>query len=392
MKKKLEQLSEQYKNELLDKVIPFWENFSIDHQYGGFLTCLDREGKVYDTDKFVWLQARQIWMFSFLYNNVEKKHNWLKIAEDGAEFLTKYGRDQSGSWYFSLTREGKPLVAPYNIFSDCFAAMAFAELYKATSKEKYKRIATYTFNNILKRLDNPKGIYNKSIRDTRDLKNLSIPMILCNLILIMDELISQDFRNELAYKNVKNIMELFYDPVAGIIRENICADGSFSNTFEGRLINPGHGIEAMWFIMDIAELNNDKQLSEKSVKIVLNTLEMAWDREYGGIYYFMDLRGYPLQQLEWNQKLWWVHIESLISLIKGYYYTGSEDCLKWFIKLHEYVWSHFPDPRYGEWWGYLDRRGEVLIPLKGGKWKGCYHVPRGLYQIWKTIEKIKAKN
>jgi len=24
--------------------------------------------------------------------------------------------------------------------------------------------------------------------------------------------------------------------------------------------------------------------------------------------------------------------------------------------------------------------------LKGGKWKGCFHVPRGLYEIWKMLE------
>jgi len=28
------------------------------------------------------------------------------------------------------------------------------------------------------------------------------------------------------------------------------------------------------------------------------------------------------------------------------------------------------------------------LPLKGGKWKGCFHVPRGLYQCWKTLEEI----
>jgi mannose/cellobiose epimerase-like protein (N-acyl-D-glucosamine 2-epimerase family) len=50
--------------------------------------------------------------------------------------------------------------------------------------------------------------------------------------------------------------------------------------------------------------------------------------------------------------------------------------------------SHFPDPQYGEWFGYLNRRGEVLLPLKGGKWKGCFHVPRGMYQISKILEKL----
>ncbi|HOI49235.1 MAG TPA: AGE family epimerase/isomerase, partial [Prolixibacteraceae bacterium] len=157
---------------------------------------------------------------------------------------------------------------------------------------------------------------------------------------------------------------------------------------EGRLLNPGHAIEAMWFIMDLAVRLNRPALTQQAVEIMLRTLEHGWDKQFGGIFYFMDIKGYPPQQLEWDQKLWWVHVETLISLIKGYALTGNPDCLAWFEKVHDYTWSHFADPEFGEWFGYLNRRGEVLLPLKGGKWKGCFHVPRGLFQVWKTLEKI----
>ncbi len=33
----------------------------------------------------------------------------------------------------------------------------------------------------------------------------------------------------------------------------------------------------------------------------------------------------------------------------------------------------------------LNRRGEVLLPRKGGKWKGCFHVPRALYVCSKEL-------
>ncbi len=127
-----EQLAAQYQGELLERVVPFWEKNSKDEQFGGFFTCLDREGNVYDTDKFVWLQAREVWMFSSLYNRLEKKAQWLAMAEHGARFLMDHGHDGKLNWYFSLTREGQPLVQPYNIFSDCFATMAFGQLYQAT--------------------------------------------------------------------------------------------------------------------------------------------------------------------------------------------------------------------------------------------------------------------
>lgn len=57
-----------YHQELTKQIIPFWENHSIDRDSGGYFTCLDQFGNVYDTDKFVWLQARQVWLFSMIYN------------------------------------------------------------------------------------------------------------------------------------------------------------------------------------------------------------------------------------------------------------------------------------------------------------------------------------
>ncbi len=384
-------LAKKYKNELLGNVIPFWENNSIDHKSGGYYTCLDRQGKVYDTDKFIWLQARQVWMFSTLYNKIGHNENWLKIAIHGAEFLNKFGHDENLNWYFSLTREGKPLVQPYNIFSDCFASMAFGQLYKATGKEEYGSIAKTTFDNILHRSDNPKGMYNKLVPGTRPLKGFSLPMILCNLSLELEHLLEPELVENTINACIHEVMEVFYQPDSGLILENVKPDGSFSNSFEGRLINPGHAIEAMWFIMDLALRKNDRALIDKAVEIVLRTLEYGWDNKYEGIFYFLDFKGFPPQQLEWDQKLWWVHIETLISLLKGYSLTGNRACLNWFEKVHDYTWTHFADPEFGEWFGYLNRQGEILLPLKGGKWKGCFHVPRGLFQIWKTLESLENK-
>lgn len=382
-------LAQKYKSELLEKVIPFWLNHSKDEAFGGYFTCLDQTGKVFDTDKFVWLQAREVWMFSSLYNNVEQKQEWLEMALHGADFLKKNAKDADGNWYFSLNRQGEPLIQPYNIFSDCFACMAFGQLYKATGNPEHAEIAKQTFQNILKKSDNPKGKYNKAFPGTRPLKGFSLPMILCNLSLEIEHLLEPELVKETIDTVIHEVMEVFYDEKTGLIFENVNPDGSFSDSFEGRLLNPGHAIEAMWFIMDLADRLKNRDLMNKAVQIILKTLKYGWDEKYGGIFYFLDIKGFPPQQLEWDQKLWWVHIETLISLIKAYHFTGNEECLQWFEKVHNYTWSHFADPEFPEWFGYLNRQDEVLLPLKGGKWKGCFHVPRGLYQVWKTLEKLE---
>jgi N-acylglucosamine 2-epimerase len=217
-------------------------------------------------------------------------------------------------------------------------------------------------------------------------------MILCNLSLEIEHLLPADLVEKTIQDAIREVMEIFYQPESGLILENVNPDGSFSDSFEGRLLNPGHAIEAMWFIMDLAVRQNNSDLIKKAVDILLRTLKYGWDDKYGGIFYFLDIKGNPPQQLEWDQKLWWVHIETLISLIKAYSLTGNQECLDWFEKVHDYTWSHFADPEFGEWFGYLNRQGEVLLQLKGGKWKGCFHVPRGLFQVWKTLEKLESAN
>lgn len=386
------QLAAQYKSELLDKVFPFWLEKSQDLEHGGYFTCLERDGEVYDTDKFVWLQGREVWMFATLYNKVEKRQEWLDCAIQGAEFLKKHGHDGNLNWYFALDREGNPLVEPYNIFSYTFAVIAFGQLSIATGNKEYADIAKRTFDIVLSKVDNPKGKWNKAAPGARALKSFALPMILCNVALEIEPLLDADFMQQTIDTCIHEVMDVFYRPELGLIVEHLSTDGELVDCFDGRLLNPGHAIEAMWFVMDLGKRLGRQDLIEKAVTIALNEAEYGWDKEHGGIFYFMDRLGRPCQQLEWDQKLWWVHIETLITMLKGYQLTGNAQCLEWFERVHNYVWTHFTDKEYAEWFGYLNRQGEVLLSLKGGKWKGCFHVPRGLFQCWQILEDLASNS
>ncbi|MDL2228815.1 AGE family epimerase/isomerase [Treponema sp. OttesenSCG-928-L16] len=382
----MKKYSSLYKNELLNSVIPFWLDHSIDREYGGYLTSLDRDGTVFDTDKWVWLQGRQVWTFATLYNKLEARPEWLRAAQHGAEFLQRFGTDKNGAYYFGLTREGKALIQPYNIFSDCFCAMGYAALAAALPDSPYGGMAKTVFENILARRENPKGPYSKQVPGTRPLKSFALPMILCNLALEMETVFDSSYVDKLAGNLVDEILRDYYKDEFGCILEYVAPDGSFVDSFEGRTFSPGHVIESMWFFMDIGKRFGDTALIRRAADITLQTLEKGWDEKYGGIFYFMDVKGkYPLQ-LEYDQKLWWVHLESLVACAKGYALTGDERFSAWFTRLHDYTWKHFRDPDYPEWYGYLSRQGEVLLPVKGSKWKGCFHVPRALFQVWKTLE------
>jgi N-acylglucosamine 2-epimerase len=383
-------LYHQYRSALLDDVLPFWDRNSIDPQ-GGFFTCLDREGKVYDTDKFVWLQGRQTWTYAMLYNRLEKRPAWLATAKHGADFLKAHGRAGNGEFYFSLTREGAPLVQPYNVFSDCFAAIAFSQYALASGDEECKQIALTAFNTMLRRENNPKVGYTKAYPGTRPLRSFAFPMMFLHIAHELEWLLPRDMFEANTRRWMNDIATLFIDKETGLVYENVAPDGSHPDTFDGRLLNPGHGLEGMWFLMDAALRQGDTALAHRATDSLLRILDYSWDKEYDGIFGFLDARGKPPDKLEWDNKFWWAHIETLVALLMAETRLGRTDCTPWFAKVHDYTWSHYPDPAHGEWFGYLNRRGEVSIPMKGGKWKGCYHLPRCLFMCAQMLDPAAAR-
>jgi N-acylglucosamine 2-epimerase len=145
-----------------------------------------------------------------------------------------------------------------------------------------------------------------------------------------------------------------------LVVENVNSDGSLSDSFEGRQITPGHAIEAMWFIMDLGVRLNRPALIEKAVETTLKTLDYGWDKEYGGIFYFLTVKDF--HPSNWNGiknfgGFTWKR-SSLSSRISTYRLSRMPHLVE---KIHDYTWSHFKDPEYPEWWGYLNRRGEVLL-------------------------------
>ena len=178
---------ERYENELVNSVIPFWQNNCVDKEFGGYFTMLDRDGNVYDTMKYMWAQWRIVYMFATLYNTEYRKDEWLDIAVKGFDFLTKYGKSEDGSYYFALNRQGKPAMAPFSIFSDCFAAMGAAALFKATGEKRYKLEADSAMKMYISRLDNPKAKWEKSLPGRGNRLALGSYMILANLGNVMSD-------------------------------------------------------------------------------------------------------------------------------------------------------------------------------------------------------------
>ena len=389
----LKQTLLRYETCLTDDVIPFWQNHCEDKQYGGYFTSLDRDGSVYDTIKYMWMQWRIVYMFSEFYLSKYSKPEFLGIAERGFDFLYNHGRDQNGAYYFALNQKGEPVMAPYNVFSECFAAMGSAMLYKATGKKHYADAATEAMDHYVERIKsgNPAGQWNKAMYGKQEYLALGHYMMLANLGLIMDDALGgNNYAGELDTA-LDMVLNKFYNREKQIVFENVLPNGEFDlDSCQGRILNPGHVLEAMWSLLNALERSGQEK-SEKVneiCKIIKDTLNFGWDKQYGGIFYFMDVLGKPHLELQHDMKLWWPHNEALIATLFAYRLSGDEEFAEWFKRIDEYSWKHFPDPQYGEWFAYLNRQGEPTHLLKGGKWKTFFHLPRCLMICSEQLEKL----
>jgi len=384
------QLAALYRGTLLNDVMPFWLRNGLDRERGGIFSALDRDGSLLDSDKSVWVQGRAGWMFATLFNTVERRAEWLEAARSCVEFSRRHCHSPEGKMYFTVTREGCPLRMRRYVFSESFAAISYAAFAKATGEARAAEDALAAFATYLRFSFDP-GVMPSKYEPTRPMKGIGPLMIgiataqeiRANL---GDVRVSGRTCNEWVDVFIAEIERDFLKPEHVALMEVVAPDGGVIDHFDGRTLNPGHAIEAAWFIMHEGKLRGDERLVRIGLTILDWMWARGWDEECGGIYYFRDLRGLPVQEYWHDMKFWWPHNEAIIATLLAWQLTGDAKYARWHQMVHDWSFQHFPDPELGEWYGYLHRDGSVSSRLKGNLWKGPFHLPRMLWYCWKLLD------
>ncbi len=189
---------------------------------------------------------------------------------------------------------------------------------------------------------------------------------------------------------IREIEQYFMKPEFSAVMETVGLNGEVIDHFDGRMLCPGHAIESAWFILQEAQYRGDDQRLVQVGTTILDWMwQHGWDEEYGGIIYYRDVKGLPVQEYWHDMKFWWPQNETIIAILMAYQATGDEKYAAWHQMIHDWTYKHFPDPDYGKWFGYLHRDGRISSPIKGNLWKGPFHMPRMQLQAWKTLEQIK---
>ena len=293
--------------------------------------------------------------------------------------------------FYEVTRDGRPLRKRRYIYTETFGTIAFAEYSLAAGDEKRLARAKKLYRLLVRYYQNPDLLPPKIYPQTRQMKSHAMPMILLATTQQIRKTGDDPLYGEVIDNSLKEIFEDFmrYDEKA--LLETVGPRGERLDSPEGRCINPGHAIETSWFIMEEGRHRNDKKLVEKGLTILDWSLNWGWDKEYGGILYFVDVEGKPCDQYEHDMKLWWPHNEALYACLLAHYLTGRKEYEDWYEKIHGWTYAHFPDKKNGEWFKYLHRDGTISSTIKGNRWAGPFHLSRMQLYCWKLLEEMKEE-
>lgn len=386
-----------YRSELLERVIPFWMKYGIDWENGGINTCITDDGKVLSHDKYVWSQLRAVWTFSALYNKIEPRQEWLDVAAHIYNFIKRAGRNDKGEWLFCVAEDGTPRFdGATSIYCDAFAIYGLTEFAGATGDQEAIALARETYTVAQPRLARPGSYQTHPLPIPAGLKAHGISMIFA---LAYDELghyLNDPEIVSAGLHHAHQVMDVFLRPERGKLYEFVQLDDSLLDAPPGRTVNPGHAIESMWFMIHIFRRQDDAARIRRALDVIRWHLELGWDHEYSGIVLARDAEG-SFWEKNADTKIYWTHTEALYALLLAYSFAtqrlGSKQawCLEWFRRVHDYAFSHFPVPGYGEWIQNLDRRGTKLNATVGLPVKDPFHVARSLIYSVGILEDLAAK-
>ncbi|MDG1893249.1 MAG: AGE family epimerase/isomerase [Verrucomicrobiota bacterium] len=374
-----ESLAKLYRRALIEDALPFWFPRCWDKAHGGFFSCLDRDGTVLDTDKSVWAQGRMSWMLLRCHQDIMPNDMWLQWAESGIQFLKNHCFDKDGRMFFHVSREGKAIRKRRYAYTEAFAAIALAAHANVRKDEESAERAKRLLQHFLKWHFNPPPEATPKHTHHRPLISLGPRMIAL--------ITAQELRHQLGPDPAFNsiIDQMLEEIMAGFVKQDLkCVlelaqpDGNISDHLDGRTLNPGHAIEAAWFMMLEGAERGESGLIKTACQMLKWTWERAWDKRDGGLLYFTDIHGKPVQEYWHAMKFWWPHNETMIASTMAYQLTGELAFAKMHASVHNWAFGRFMDPVHGEWYGYLHHNGEVSNSAKGNLWKSCFHYPRAL--------------
>lgn len=355
----LEQLRDKYRKELFENFIPNMDRYAIDHEYGGVMCSMDiRTGEPANMNKTAWFVGRGMWVYSFLYNNLEQNPHYLEVARKSKDLLLKMQPADDSFWTQTFTREGEPLSGPGDIYGSLFVAEGLFEYAKASGERQYREIARKIIFDCVTRYDRPDytysiGSYFKDAPPVQGPRVLGHWMILLSLSTQMLLHEPDEGLEKLAARCVDAILNHHVNKEYGLTNEVLNHDFSLpGNGYEQHSIT-GHGLETIAFVMFEAARRKDSNLFRAAEKVFRKIVDVTTDHVYGG--YFHTLQHVDNYTWTTNKSLWCQH-EVIMGSLFLIEHTGDEWAMRHFARTDAYIFDKYFNPANKFWHSSGDRK------------------------------------
>lgn len=372
--------AQQYRQDLLQRIVPFWLKFGLDAGNGGYFCVLSAKGEVITTDKWVEWHALQSWAVAKLYQ-FEPRPDYLVFARQGADFLLLHAADAKENWWKIVDCTGRGVLEAADSCPEVTSVAAWSLLYELTQEEAYVDAAKKTLAKAFRRRDKRLQKRTDDVLSGRHLKNLGELSAMAKALIAAKNLLGEKAFKEKGEALIHELMKHFWEPRANILLENVFSEGGYSDCMRGRQIHAGRVFEAFNAFYELTKELNKRQVRRQLAQHIAYLAETTWDEAYGGYFYWLDVKSLPTVEPEASYKYAWVQLEACTALLRAYNVLQDRTLLKHWLRVNDYIGQHFPDHSLeGEWVGVLSRHGEPLVNMKATPEKSAYHPIKNLLE------------
>ncbi|MFB3882669.1 MAG: AGE family epimerase/isomerase, partial [Armatimonadota bacterium] len=318
-----------FREHVLEAVLPFWERHSIDRDYGGFITHLARDGSVTDSsEKFLVMQARMIYSFA-AGAELGGPAEWLGLADQGVAFLTRHFRDRvEDGWFWSTSRQGQQMQVAKRTYGHAFVVYALAEYSRIARSSHCLASAAHTWSLIRAKLwddrnDGAIEACDRGWQPTERGHTMGTHLHLLEALMALNAAEGKQRFREQGCAICDLIVQRMVEPKHRCALERFAPDWTPRQLEATDAVNYGHNLEAAWLLLRVYQQEPVEAYRRVARGFLDYVLRFGVDYAYGGVY----SHGPRNDLATVREKIWWVQCEALPAFLLGALIFQDDRCL-----------------------------------------------------------------